>query len=234
MLCFSKKNKIMKYIRLFEDLMGNQESTDYIKKQELIDYIKKFDIQKIKLPFSRKEYESFIHNLSPDRYDEIGYFMDCDYYNGFLYHDDDEYCREVTSDYDYLKLVKYLFDYNNNFKFYDLGCGIGNVLYFVKLIGYKNPVGVELQSELKEFHEKLNLDVIYGDLLKMDLSFLKDADIIYLYKPIYDDSLANKLINKILRKTKKGVIIIYCDPDDYFFDRDIISPSNLNQYVLIK
>ena len=68
----------------------------------------------------------------------------------------------------------------------------------------------------------------------MDLSFLKDADIIYLYKPIYDDSLANKLIDKILKKTKKGVIIIYCNPDDYFFDREIISPSNLNQYILIK
>jgi SAM-dependent methyltransferase len=214
----------MKYIRLFEDLMDNQE---------LIDYIKKFDIQKIKLPFSKKEYESFIHNLSPDRYDETGYFRDSEYYNGFLYNDE-EYCKEVTSDYDYLKLVKYLFDYNNNLKFYDLGCGIGTLLYFVKVIGYKNPVGVEFQSELKEFHKKLNLDVIYGDLLKMDLSFLKDADIIYLYKPIYDDSLANKLITKILRKAKKGVIIIYCDPDDYFFDREIISPSNLNQYILLK
>ena len=99
---------------------------------------------------------------------------------------------------------------------------------------YKNPVGVEFQSELKKFHKKLNLDVIYGDLLKIDLSFLKDADIIYLYKPIYDDSLANKLITKILRKAKKEVIIIYCNPDDYFFDRDIISPSNLNQYILLK
>lgn len=73
-------------------------------------YIKKFDIQKIKLPFSKKEYESFIHNLSPDRYDETGYFRDSEYYNGFLYNDE-EYCREVTSSYDYLKLVK----------FYDLG-----------------------------------------------------------------------------------------------------------------
>lgn len=214
----------MKYIKLFEELISNDE---------LKDYIKKFDIQKIKLPFSKNQYESFIHNLSPDRYDETGYFLDSEYCNGFLYNDE-EYCREVTSNYDYLKLVKYLFEYNNNLKFYDLGCGIGTLLHFTKAIGYKNPVGVELQSELKEFHEKMNLDVIYGDLLKMDLSFLKDADIIYLYKPIYDDSLANNLIDKILKKTKEGVIIIYCNPDDYFFDRDIISPSNLDQYILLK
>jgi SAM-dependent methyltransferase len=214
----------MKYIRLFEDLMDNQE---------LIDYIKKFDIKNIKLPFSNGEYESFIHNLSPETHDEDGRLIDAEYYNGFLYNNE-KYCREVTSHYDYLKLVKYLFDYNNNLKFYDLGCGIGSLLYFAKKIGYRDPVGVEYQKDLKEIHEKLNLDVIYGDLLKIDLSFLKDADIVYLYKPIYNDSLANKLIDKILKNTKDGVIIIYCDPDEYFYDRDIISPSNLNQYILLK
>lgn len=93
---------------------------------------------------------------------------------------------------------------------------------------------MEYQLGLQKFHKKLNLNVIYGDLLKIDLSFLKDADIIYLYRPIYDDFLAKKLINKILKNSKKEVIIIYCNPDDYFYDRKIISPSNLNQYILLK
>jgi len=203
-------------------------------KYNIIDYIKSFDINKVKLPFSNKEYESFIHNLSPQTHDEEGRLIDSEYYNGFLYNSE-KYCREVTSNYEYLKLVKYLFDFNNNYKFYDLGCGIGSLLYFVKKIGYKNPIGVEYQEELKDTHKKLNLDVIYGDLLKIDLSFLKDGDIIYLYKPIYDDSLANKLIDKILKNTKDDVIIIYCDPDEYFFDREnTISPSSMNQYVLLK
>jgi SAM-dependent methyltransferase len=215
----------MKYINLFEYFKSN--------KSELINYINNFNIEKVQLPFSKKEYESFVHNLSPETHDEDGRLKDSEYYNGFLYNSE-KYCREVTSNYEYLKLVKYLFDFNSNYKFYDLGCGIGSLLYFVKKIGYKNTVGVEYQEELVKIHKKLNLDVIYGDLLKMDLSFLKDADIIYLYKPIYDDSLANKLIDKILKNTKDSVVIIYCDPDEYFYDREIISTSNLNQYILLK
>lgn len=218
----------MKYLKLFEDLQSDSYKT------KLIDYIKKFDIKKVNLPFSIEQYESFIHNLSPETHDEDGRLIDAEYYNGFLYNNE-KYCREVTSNYSYLKLVKYLFDFNNNFKFYDLGCGIGSLLYFAKKIGYRNPVGVEYQKDLKEIHEKLNIDVIYGDLLKIDLSFLKDADIVYLYKPIYNDSLANKLIDIILKNTKDGSIIIYCDPDDYFFDREnIITPSDINQYILLK
>ena len=215
----------MKYIKKFNENNVYEES--------IVDYIKKFDIDKVKLPFSNGEYESFIHNLSPETHDEDGRLIDAEYYNGFLYNNE-KYCREVTSNYTYLKLVKYLFDFNNNYKFYDLGCGIGSLLYFAKKIGYRDPVGVEYQKDLKEIHEKLNLDVIYGDLLKIDLSFLKDADIVYLYKPIYNDSLANKLIDKILKNTKDGVIIIYCDPDEYFYDRDIITPSHINQSVLVK
>ena len=210
----------------------NENNSDVENESNIIDYIKKFDIDKVKLPFSDGEYESFIHNLSPETHDEDGRLIDAEYYNGFLYNNE-KYCREVTSNYGYLKLVKYLFDFNNNFKFYDLGCGIGSLLYFAKKIGYRNPVGVEYQKDLKEIHEKLNIDVIYGDLLKIDLSFLKDADIVYLYKPIYNDSLANKLIDKILKNTKDGVVI-YCDPDEYFYDRDIITPSYINQSVLVK
>lgn len=200
----------------------------------LLDYVKKFNYNEVKLPFSENKYYSFANNMNPEIYDKEGYLKDSQYEDGFLY-SDGKYCREVISPYGYLKILKYLFDYNNTFKLYDLGCGIGNVLYFAKKIGFQNPIGIESQKEFKKIHDKLNLDIIYGNLLQMNLNFLQNADIVYLYKPIYDDSLAKKLIDKLLENTKSEVIIIYCDPDDYFFDRkNIISPSTMNQYILHK
>ena len=90
---------------------------------------------------------------------------------------------------------------------------------------------------MKPIHKYLNIDVAYGDCLKIDLSILNDVDVVYLYRPIYDDALASKLIEKIYSNTKDDVIIVYTMPDDIIyeddkFDRIFISTSDI--VILIK
>ena len=89
-----------------------------------------------------------------------------------------------------------------------MGCGIGSFAYFAEKLGY-NVTGIEGQVALKKFHKELGINVIYGDFFKIDMSILKNMDVIYLYRPISDFELSNKLMDLIYKNTKKEVVIVY-------------------------
>ena len=169
---------------------------------------KKYNKNNINLPFTEYEYNQYLYDIDSNFFTNDGKIIDRENitYNG------DKYYKKIPTTYDCFNVFKHLYDINNDFKFYDLGCGVGSVLYFLKKIGYKNPTGVEMNLDLKKYHN--DLDVIYGDLLELDLSFLRDANIIYLYRPIKDEILSSKLIDNILLNTKPGTIILYGLPDN--------------------
>lgn len=99
--------------------------------------------------------------------------------------------------------------YKPGFKLLDIGCGLGNILKMGNEIGYQS-TGIEINEELKKYHNDLN--VIYGDVLKMDLRFIREFDIIYLYRPIGSLDKCDDLFQKIYDNCKDSCIIIYLYP----------------------
>jgi 2-polyprenyl-3-methyl-5-hydroxy-6-metoxy-1,4-benzoquinol methylase len=104
-------------------------------------------------------------------------------------------------------LIEY---YQPGFKLLDIGCGIGNILRMGRSIGY-DTTGVEINKKLEKHHEGLN--VIYGDILSMpNYNFLKEFDVIYLYRPIEPLNKCDKLFEILHKYCKPTVIIIYLLP----------------------
>ena len=159
------------------------------------------EISKIKLPFTSKNYYAFCDKYITDEAHE------------YLFIDGEEkYFREIATDYETLKYISYLRGlYKKNAVFCDIGCGIGNIVLYAGKSGFDS-FGYEINTGLKPIHKKAKIAVEYGDILKMDLSRLNEADVIYLYRPINDDRLMNKLFGLIYKHSRDGAIILYNYP----------------------
>jgi len=120
-------------------------------------------------------------------------------------------------------LLKY---YKPNLNLLDIGCGIGNILELSTEIGY-NSYGVEINKRLSKYHKELNLNVKYDNILNMDLSFLKNIDIIYLYRPIGDIEKSNILFEKIYKYCKNSCKIIYLLPH-------LFEIKTIRKYIIIE
>jgi hypothetical protein len=155
----------------------------------------------IKLPFTSKNYYTFCDKyLKEDVHDAL--FLD----------GDEKYFREVATDYDNLK---YLYFFRQLWErepvLCDIGCGVGNVVLYTGKMGFKS-YGYEVNAKLKPLHKKLKLDIDHSDILKSDISRLKTADMVYLYRPINDTKLMNKLFALVHAHTKNDVVILYNYP----------------------
>ena len=221
---------VMKNIKFFKKYFESIVNLDFVEK------LKKKKKKEILLPFSENYYTKLFHKLTPDLFDEAGYLIQSEYEDGFLYKNG-KYCREVKSPYDCFKTLSHIqIIKNKKLKLCDIGCGIGTICYLSEKIGYES-FGIELNKKMKPIHQYLNIDVVYGDCLKIDLSILNDVDVVYLYRPIYDDALASKLIEKIYSNTKDDVIIVYTMPDDITYENDKfdrIFIQTLDIMILIK
>jgi len=163
------------------------------------------------VPFTDKEVIDTIHNLDPENFDRFGNFIPPKIEGDRYTYDNNKTYREVCSLFPrlyVLNAIKQAVFGDTKSKLCDIGCGIGTTVYFAEKMGF-DAIGVEKQTILKKFHDKLNIKVIYGDFFNMDFSFLKDMDVIYLFRPIKDEKISDKLLNKIYRNTKKDVIIYY-------------------------
>lgn len=158
-------------------------------------------ITHVKLPFTSKNYYAFCDkHLEEDVHDAL--FVD----------EDEKYFREIATDYDTLKYLYYFrLQFPDSTTFCDIGCGIGNVVSYAGRMGY-NAFGYEINTLLKPLHKKLKLDIEYADILKSDISRLKEADVIYIYRPINDHQLMDKLFCLVHKHSKKDVTIFYNYP----------------------
>jgi len=183
----------MRYLKLFESF------------SDIIEKFRNFNYRLKMMPFSEEDYIKITKNLNPNKFDSLGkYIGDYTKKNNIEY-------GEVNSSYSklyVLNLIKMNIFPNENPKLCDLGCGYGTVVYFCNKMGYES-IGVEKEISLKEYHNKLGISVIYDDLLNMDLSFLKNMDVVYLYRPIKDYNLSEKLMKLVYDNTKDDVIIYY-------------------------
>jgi uncharacterized UPF0146 family protein len=99
-------------------------------------------------------------------------------------------------------------NYKKHLKLCDLGCGIGNIIYFAKRLGYET-MGVEIQPQYNDRYKELGLNVINDDLITMDFSFLSDFDVIYFYRPISNPSLMMYVFNRVYKELKKNALIVF-------------------------
>jgi 2-polyprenyl-3-methyl-5-hydroxy-6-metoxy-1,4-benzoquinol methylase len=159
------------------------------------------EIAAIKLPFSSKSYYAFC-----DKY------LEDDAHEALFLDEHEKYFREIATDYDTFKYLYHLGQlYKNAAVLCDIGCGIGNVVLYAAKMGFLS-YGYEINRELQPIHEKLNLDIQYDNILQSDLKRLKTVDIIYIYRPINDTKLMNKLFSSIHVQAKKDVLILYNYP----------------------
>lgn len=237
----------MKHIKKYNDLIFesnnlNLVNTIYSEISSEINkgttYLNKLDIiSKLKLPISESTYMKLLSNMDPDKYTEDGEFINYDKYGYYkhTYKLGDYYANHaIYSDYNNIKILKYIKSKTNKkLKICDLGCGYGTLLYICEKMGY-DITGLEYQKKLKKFHDILNIDVIYGDFFKIDMSFLSNFDVIYLYRPIDDRNKMKELINIIHKNMREDAIVIYTYPyNDELNGFKILGSSN-SQFIMFK
>lgn len=98
------------------------------------------------------------------------------------------------------QLYKYYF---KGAKFLDLGCGIGNVLFYAQNIGY-DVTGVEFNADYEIYLKPYKY--IIQDIRNIQPNFLKQFDVIYTYKPLKDDF--SKFVDFLNCHKKKEAILI--------------------------
>lgn len=183
------------------------------------------EIMAMKLPFTEKAYYTFCEKYVDDDAEEALYMDEAN-----------NYFREITTDYDTLKYFSFLRQFYNSPAFCDIGCGIGNLLYFAGKIGYQS-FGYEINKTLHPIHKKLKLDVVYEDITTSDFTRLQTANIIYLYRPINDDVLMDRLFARIYKETAEDVIVLYNYPHTRQikgFDTITLNPYDDHVIMLIK
>lgn len=182
------------------------------------------------LNFTRDYFNKFYNIIAPNKYNDTGTWLEWNNISTYKLDDYDAY-REIKTSYDIYKIVEFLknIPYFNNktLNLCDIGCGIGGFMYLCNNIGL-NTYGIEyLEDNNKEYHIKMGLNVKYGDFFKIDLSFLKEMDIIYLYRPIKDTEQIEKILNIIYKNTKDDVVILF----NFLFDSD--NTDNYNRINII-
>ncbi len=97
----------------------------------------------------------------------------------------------------------------------DIGCGIGELVFWLKRNGYKNTEGIDISKENVEFAKKIGIDIACADFFQylQDKSNYYDVvfaiDILEHFKK--DEVL--KALNLIFKSLKKGGILIIKTPN---------------------
>ena len=111
---------------------------------------------------------------------------------------------------DLVNRVNDMFKLNPEGKFLDIGSGLGNILNYAKSVGFKKVTGIEINTDLKKYN--IGNDVIWDDVFDC-ADIIKEYDLIWLYRPFFECSDMDRLLEFIKVNSKKeGVVILYESP----------------------
>lgn len=199
---------------LFISIYKNMK-IDKIKK-DLLEIISSNNINKNEImPFSMEDY----HNFFIENFPEL-YFVDK--YNKIFFRGHaiiDNGWNSIPSNYFSMIILKVIKDsIDEKLTLCDMGCGIGNVVFFSEKIGYKS-MGIEMQQVYNEHYKKYNINVINDNLLNIDYSFLKDIDVVYIYRPIINKDIMQEVINKIYDNMKINSFLYFENGENLNFSK---------------
>lgn len=139
--------------------------------------------------------------------------------------------REVNSEPSKIWVLKQISDkLGGGAKICDMGCGLGLVVLFCQKMGL-DAIGVEWQKRLMPLHKEIGINVKYGDFFTMNLSFLKEMDIIYLYQPVKTAYDSLELLDLISANTSEKIVILYNGMWDSIL-KEIKNDPRFNVYYL--
>ena len=138
------------------------------------------------------------------------------------------------------KTLKNKIRINNNFIFYDIGCGDGNMInrVFEPNI-FKKYIGIEYDYETHKNSESINemIDLVLANALTYN--YLNMPSVVYLYEPFfsfnYNDAkkMYHKLFKRITTKCTKTIYIVYLTGDLFLGSPHLYKSKLLNKYKLI-
>ena len=159
------------------------------------------DIHTSKLPFTSRNYYAFC-----DKY------LDDDANEALFLDENEKYFREIATDYETFRYFHYVLPLlGPGALFCDIGCGIGNTLVYTQKLGF-TAFGYEINRFLSPLHKRLKLDVVFDDIITCNAGRLADADVLYLYRPINDTQLMNRLFTIIHKNCREDVLVFYNYP----------------------
>jgi 16S rRNA G966 N2-methylase RsmD len=100
--------------------------------------------------------------------------------------------------------------------FLDIGCGSGQKLYAALCMRFDKVYGLEYSQEsydyarqfLDDFIKSDKLEIQKGDALLIDGKYYSEADFLYTYSPIKDNTLMAQLFSRAIENMKDGAIML--------------------------
>ena len=111
-----------------------------------------------------------------------------------------------------LKLYHHMEATRDEYKFLDIGCGIGNIVLSAYAAGF-DAYGLEYNNKIYNIAKSVvskNLSeknrILKGDM--MDFSRYGEYDVLYFYVPIANERAMYKFTDKLMKKMKYGTYVI--------------------------
>ena len=129
---------------------------------------------------------------------------------------------------------------NNNFIFYDIGCGNGSMINKVfEPNVFKKYIGIEYDYETHKNSESTDemIDLVLDNALTYN--YLNEPSVIYLYEPFfsfnYNDAtkMYHELFKQIKTKCRKTIYLVYLTGNLFLGSPHLYKSKLLNKYKLI-
>ncbi len=134
-----------------------------------------------------------------------------------------------------LKILPEVFKQTQSFTFFDIGCGKGRALFVAEHCGYKNLIGIDLDTELvegaknnlKRFNKKNNdSEFKFFVANALQFEYLNKPTVYFLFNP-FNNMVLQKVLEKIVGVSSSETLFVYMNPKHKLV-------FNTNKFELIK